>query len=445
MTLSTFEQLVADARALLDAGLGAVDAGEALRRSLRLEGDTIEAGGARFALGRGGRTLVLGGGKAAAAMAAALETILPDRIDQGLVVVKDGHRVAAGKIDVREAGHPVPDLRGVAAAADVLGMAERAGGGDLAIVLLSGGASALLSLPVDEITLDEKRAVTDHLLRAGAAIGELNTVRKHLSRIKGGRLARAAAPARTLCLIVSDVVGDPLDVIASGPTAPDPTTFADALATLARYDPDKKLPSAPRDYLREGAAGRHAETPKPGAPEFAGVHNVIVANNSDALEAVRAAAAERGYGARILSGALEGEAREAAAGHAGQVGEVRAGRPSGAPPVCLIWGGETTVTVRGAGKGGRNTECALAFAMEIDGLPSVVGLFAGTDGTDGPTDAAGAIVTGETAARAGRASLDPRAYLDRNDSYSFFEQAGGLLITGPTMTNVMDLHIVLIG
>ncbi len=445
MPFSTFEGLVADARALLDAGLGAVDAGEALRRSLRLDGDTLETDGERYALGRGGRTLVLGGGKAAAAMAAALGTILPDRIDQGLVVVKDGHRVAAGKIDVREAGHPVPDARGAAAAAAVLGMAEEAGGGDLAVVLLSGGASALLSLPVEQITLEEKRAVTGHLLRAGATIGELNTVRKHLSRIKGGRLARAAAPARTLCLIVSDVVGDPLDVIASGPTAPDSTTFSDALSVLERYDPDKKLPSGPRDYLREGESGKHPETLKPGAPELAGVHHVIVANNSDALEAVRAAAAERGYDARVVSGTLEGEAREAAAGHARKAGEVRADRPSNAPPVCLVWGGETTVTVRGAGRGGRNTECALAFAMQIEGLTNVVGLFAGTDGTDGPTDAAGAIVTGETAARARRMNLDPRTYLDQNDSYSFFEQAGGLLITGPTMTNVMALHIVLIG
>ncbi|MFQ5458475.1 MAG: glycerate kinase, partial [Myxococcota bacterium] len=308
-----------------------------------------------------------------------------------------------------------------------------------------GGASSLLSLPAGGVTLADKRAVTDRLLRSGADIRALNTVRKHLSRIKGGRLARVASPARVLGLVLSDVAGDPIDVIASGPTAPDPTTFAEARAILERYDPQDTLPAGPREHLRDGEAGKHPETPKPGDRHLCEINNVIVGNNRDALEAVRDAALERGYDARIVSGALAGEARDAAAAEALEAREARAHVRSGAAPAALLWGGETTVTVRGSGRGGRNTEAALAFAMAVDGLPDVVGLFAGTDGTDGPTDAAGAIATGETGARARGMGLDPRAFLDQNDSYSFFERAGGLLMTGPTMTNVMDVHIVLVG
>ncbi|MDP3937641.1 MAG: glycerate kinase, partial [Deltaproteobacteria bacterium] len=430
--------------ALFQAGLAAVDAGEALRRHVHFEGGVLRAGGNAYSLG-GGSTFVVGGGKAAAPMAAALEGLLGDRVSRGLVVVKDRHTVPTRKIEVREAGHPVPDARGEAAAREVLAIAQSAGSDDLLIVLLSGGASALLALPAGGVTLEEKRAVTNHLLRAGAPIQDLNSVRKHLSAIKGGRLAQAAAPARVLALILSDVVGDPLDVIASGPTAADPSTYDEALSLLSRYDPEGRLPRGPRAYLEAGAAGRHPETPKPGDRDLDGVQNFIVGSNRDALEAVEAAARVRGYEAWIRNGALEGEARDTAAVLAREVRDVSQGRPSGAEPLGFILGGETTVTVRGNGRGGRNTEFALAFALGIEGLPGAVGLFAGTDGTDGATDAAGAIVTGETAARARRLGVDPRAFLDENDSYSFFERAGGLLVTGPTMTNVMDLAIILLG
>ncbi len=444
MMLSTIEERVADARAFLQAGLAAVDAGEAIRRHLVIEGDVLHAGGNAYSLG-GGSTFVVGGGKAAAPMAAAVEGLLGDRVSRGLVAVKDWHTVPTRRIEVREAGHPVPDARGEAAAREVLAIARSAGPGDLLIVLLSGGASALLALPAMGVTLEEKRAVTDHLLRAGAPIQELNSVRKHLSAIKGGRLAQAAAPARVLALILSDVIGDPLDVIASGPTAADPTTFDEALSLLTRYDPDRRLPRGPRSRLEAGAAGGHPETLKPGDRDLGGVQNLIVGSNRDALEAVEAATRERGYEARIRAGPLEGEARDAAAALAREVREISQGRPAGAEPLGLVLGGETTVTVRGNGRGGRNTEFALAFALGIEGLPGAVGLFAGTDGTDGPTDAAGAIVTGETAARARSMGVDPRAFLDENDSYSFFERAGGLLVTGPTMTNVMDLAVILLG
>lgn len=444
MSLSITEQRVADARAIFQAGLAAVDAGAALRRHLCVEGGTLRADGASYPLGPG-RIFVLGGGKAAAAMAGALERVLGDHVARGLVVVKDRHTAPTRAIAVREAGHPVPDRRGAAAAAEILEIARAAGQDDLVVVLLSGGASALLTAPAEGISLEEKRAVTEHLLRAGASIAELNAVRKHLSAIKGGRLAQAAAPARVLALILSDVVGDPIDVIASGPTAADPTTFGEALSVLARYDPGERLPPGPRRRLARGAAGGLDETPKPGDRELARARNLVVGNNRAALEAARDAARTRGYDARIDSDAVEGEARDVAACAARRVCAIADGGIAADRPLCLMAGGETTVTVRGDGKGGRNTELALAFAMGIEGLGQVVGLFAGTDGTDGPTDAAGAIVTGETVARARRLGLDPRAFLEQNDSYSFFDRVGGLLVTGPTLTNVMDLGIVLLG
>jgi hydroxypyruvate reductase len=378
-------------------------------------------------------------------MASGLEVALEERIDGGLVAVKDGHGAPAARVEVREAGHPVPDDRSVSAAEAVLEIARGAGQGDLVIALLAGGASALLALPVEGVTLDEKRAVTDRLLRAGATIGELNAVRKHLSRIKGGRLARAAAPARVAALVLSDVVGDPIDVIASGPTAPDSSTYQDALAVLDRYDPEGSLPAPLRGFLRDGASGRHPETPKPGDRDLAGVRHVIVGRNEDALLAVRAAAEGLGYRPYVLTSHVEGEARAMARAQAAVARQVQASGEPVSPPACLLSGGETTVTVRGRGRGGRNTEMALTFALAVEGLEHVTGLFAGTDGTDGPTDAAGALVDGGTVARARKRGLDARAFLEENDSYTFFREAGGLFVTGPTLTNVMDLRIILVG
>ena len=435
------ERLTRHAESIFRAALAAVKPDALLRRMVRVEGDLLHAGESTCRLDAG-RVLVAGGGKASGAMAAALERILGDRIESGVVSVKDGHAVPTSRVRLREAGHPVPDARGVAAAGEMIALARGLREGDLLIVLLSGGGSALLTLPAAGITLEDKRRVTDHLLRRGAAIGDLNAVRKHLSLIKGGRLAQAVTAGRVLTLIISDVVGDRLDVIASGPTAPDPTTWADASAVLDRFDPSDVLPEGVRRVVREGSEGRRPETPKPGGPGFGRVQHVILGRNLDALLAARDAAHRLGFRARILSADIEGEARVVATDHARMAREER-GRDEG--PACILSGGETTVAVRGKGRGGRNTESALAFAIAAEGLDDVAGLFAGTDGTDGPTAAAGATADGGTVARARARGLDARAFLDDNDSFTFFERAGGLLRTGPTLTNVMDLRIVLAG
>jgi hydroxypyruvate reductase len=438
------ERLTRHAEVIFRAALSAVRPDTLVRRMLRVQGDRLRVGELPYTLGAG-RVLVAGGGKASGAMAAALEGVLDDRIDVGVVAVKDGHTVPTSRVRLREAGHPVPDARGVAAAEAMISLAHSAREGDLLIVLLSGGGSALLTLPTEGITLEDKRRVTDHLLRAGAAIGDLNAVRKHLSRIKGGRLAQAVPAGRVLTLILSDVVGDRLDVIASGPTSPDPTTWSAAMAVLDRFDPARTLPENVRRVIRDGLEGHRPETPKPGAPGFGHVQNVILGHNVDALSAARDVAESLGFHTRILSPDIEGEAREVAADHARTAREIREKGTPLALPACILSGGETTVTVRGNGKGGRNTESALAFAIAAEGLPGAAGLFAGTDGTDGPTDAAGAIADGGTVARARAQGLDPRAFLENNDSYTFFDRAGGLLRTGPTLTNVMDLRIVLVG
>jgi len=302
-----------------------------------------------------------------------------------------------------------------------------------------------LTLPAPGLTLADLQEVTDLLLRVGATIGELNAVRKHLSQLKGGDLARRAAPAAVIGLILSDVVGDPLDVIASGPTAPDPTTFADAWVVLERYGLTSSVPAPVRQHLQAGRAGLLPETPKPGDPLFDRVQNVVVAGNRLAAEAAVTAAQAQGLDALLLSTFVEGEARQVARVAAALAKEVArpADRPSVAGPVqrpaCLVWGGETTVTVRGRGTGGRNQELALAAALAMDGLPDVLLVALGTDGTDGPTDAAGAVATGETVARARAQGMDPVAYLDDNNSYAFFEGLGDLIRTGPTGTNVNDL------
>jgi glycerate-2-kinase len=316
---------------------------------------------------------------------------------------------------------------------------KEADGQTLVICMISGGGSALLAAPHEGITLPEKQQITQLLLRAGANIQELNTVRKHISRVKGGRLAELAYPARILSLILSDVIGDRLDVIASGPTAPDPTTFQDALGVIGRYDLADKIPEKVLGILMRGARGEIPETPKEKSQAFERVENIIVGSNKKAIEIAEREAAKRGYQVTILSSELQGEAREVGGWLARKAMAMRDGSK-----ICLISGGETTVTVKGSGLGGRNMELALAFAQEIKGMRGITFLSAGTDGTDGPTDAAGAIVDGETITRAEAAGHSPEAYLENNDSYHFFKVAGGLFLTGPTGTNVMDLQIVLI-
>jgi glycerate-2-kinase len=313
----------------------------------------------------------------------------------------------------------------------------------LIVTLISGGGSALLVAPQDGISLADKQRTTSLLLNAGVDIGELNTVRKHLSRVKGGRLAEAAFPATVVSLILSDVIGDRLDVIASGPTAADPTTFGEALGIFERYRLSEAVPPPVMELLRRGDRGDIPETPKAGSLFLDRIENIIVGSNRQALEAAARSARELGFTVEILSAELTGEAREVGRQLARQA-LAAASSKAGNAGHCLLAGGETTVTVRGQGKGGRNMELALAFAIEIEGLPGITLLSAGTDGTDGPTEAAGAIVDGGTVARAREKGLDPREYLDNNDSYTFFKTCGGLLVTGATGTNVMDLQIVLI-
>lgn len=430
------ETLRRDVEALQRAALAAVEPAAAVHRQVRREGDELIAADVTYPLNRYEKVYLLAIGKAAVPMAAAVVALLGDRLDGGVVVTKYGHGQAGGytlppKIEVIEAGHPVPDVNSVRGAQAVVALTRRATERDLVLCLLSGGGSALLTLPAEGFTLEEQRALTEALLRSGATIQELNTVRKHWSQVKGGNLARLVAPATLLTLVLSDVIGDSLEVIASGPTVPDPTTVADARAVLARYgvQPSRPLP--------------FQETPKPGDPVFSRVQHVIVGSNRLAALAAVEEARRLGYHALLLGTYLEGEAREVGKVAAALAKSMLAHSDPLPPPACLVWGGETTVTVKGSGVGGRNQELALAAAIALDGWRGAVVATLATDGTDGPTDAAGAIVTGETVAQARALGLDPLAALAANDSYTFFDRLGALVRTGPTGTNVNDLLFIL--
>lgn len=393
--------------------------------------------------------LLVSFGKAAAPMAkAALEEVPPDAPVRGIVLTKHEHTqgfLFPGSIEVFEAGHPIPDEAGHLAASRVLELLEEADAGTFVLYLISGGGSALLSDPVDGINLADKQKATGLLLRSGATINELNAVRKHVSRVKGGRLAKAAYPAYGISLILSDVIGDSLDVIASGPTAPDPTTYDDAIAIVKKYKLVETMPQSVMAHLNAGSLGAVPDTPKKVDPVFGNIENIIIANNQRATEAARQRAFERGFVAVAPANNIQGEARIIAErfARAAISTKMRLQVP-GRQSMCFVYGGETTVTVKGDGTGGRNTELALAFAREISGIDGITFISGGTDGTDGPTDAAGAIVDGSTIPNARAKGLDPEDYLDRNDSYTFFKETGGLVITGPTGTNVMDLYIALI-
>jgi hydroxypyruvate reductase len=424
------------------AALAAVEPGAAVQRHVQREGDELVITGRRYDLTAVDKVWVVGGGKAACAMTAALYALLGERIEGGLVVTKYGHTDQAldtGPVEVVEAGHPVPDEAGVGGArrlsALLTGTSER----DLVLVVLSGGGSALLTLPAPGLSLSDLQETTRLLLRSGATIVEVNAVRKHLSQIKGGELARRIAPAHAVSLILSDVVGDPLDVIASGPTSPDPTTYSDACDVLGRYGLSERVPEMVQGRLGAGLKGSLPETPKPGETLFQRVQQVIVGGNRLAAEAAVEMARVRGFNALLLSTFVEGEAREVARVAGAMIRELACHDAPVARPACLVWGGETTVTLRGQGMGGRNQELALAAAIGMEGLPGVLLAALGTDGTDGPTDAAGAVATGDTVARARALGLDPTAYLSDNDSYRFFDKLGDLIRIGPTGTNVNDL------
>lgn len=431
---------------LIEAALNAVDPREAVRRFVQVTGDTLRVAEREYSLGQFDRVFVVGAGKASARMAAAVEELLNDRIERGLVITKrrQGSAQPGGRIEIVEAGHPTPDEAGWRAAQKMEAMLDPLGERDLVICLISGGGSALLALPAEGVELADLQQLTDHLLRGGATINEMNCVRKHLSRVKGGQLARLAHPATVVSLILSDVVGNPLDVIASGPTAPDSTTFADAWAVLERYNLTDRVSDGIRDRLRAGLAGDVPDTPKEGDPIFDSVQNVIVGSNALAAGAAAEAARRQGCNAVVLSTYVEGEAREVGKVLAAVAKEcASAGRPV-PRPACIVAGGETTVTVSGQGTGGRNQELALAAAIALEGWRGVAVVTLATDGGDGPTGAAGAFVTGNTVRRAREQGMDPRAFLWDNDSYAFFRALDDLVITGQTGTNVNDLTFILV-
>lgn len=433
-----------DAIDIFKAGLNTVRPDRAIVNHCRINGNHLIVGKKQYNLNQYGHIFVVGAGKATATMAKAIEQLLGNRIHQGSIIVKYNHTLKLNRIRVHEAGHPVPDENGVTGTKDILKLVRRASSKDLVICLISGGGSALMPFPVKGISLTDKKTATNILLECGARIHEINTLRKHLSGIKGGQLARAAAPATILTFILSDVIGDDLEVIASGPTAPDPTTFADCLKIINLYGLAKKMPSNIIHHFKLGMASKQMETPKPNDSFFKNVYNFIIASNREAIYGAQSCANKLGYNSLILSSMIEGESREAARIHSAIAREIIKSANPIPPPACLISGGETTVTLKGSGKGGRNQEFALAAATELDREGKIVVLSGGTDGTDGPTDAAGAVSDTTTILRANIEKMDPMAYLKNNDSYHFFKRLNDLLITGPTQTNVMDLRIILV-
>ena len=432
---------------ILSAALQAVDPYEAVLTHLKRDGETISAGGQVYDLASVSNIYVVGAGKAGEPMCRAISSLLGSKLTAGLVVVKDGYERHPGSrpqsdIEILTAGHPVPDARSVKAAQRISVLLQQTEPEDLVICLISGGGSALLTDPVPGISLEELQNLTKALLASGANINQINTLRKHLDRVKGGKLARLAAPARMLTLILSDVVGSPLDVIASGPTVPDPSTYVDATEILQRYELEQNIPASISRHLEQGRQGMYPETPKPGEPFFNRVQNIVIGSNRQAAEAGTLQAQSEGYHTLLLTTFLQGEAR--------QVGRVLAAiacqiNTSGQPiprPACVVAGGETTVTLRGDGLGGRNQELALGAVEEMDGIPAAALVTLASDGGDGPTDAAGAVVTGETLSRARDLGLRPGDFLARNDAYNFFDPLGDLLRTGPTYTNVNDLSFL---
>lgn len=415
-----------------------------IRSKVILTGDMLKIDGEEFQLSNFRRIFVVGGGKASGSMAEALEEILANRIETGVIVIPRGtsSQFATGRVVLHESSHPIPDKDSVAGATKILSLAGQAGEDDLVICLISGGGSSLMTMPCQGVSLDDKRRITEMLLRSGSTINEINAVRKHISGFKGGMLAKQAYPATLISLILSDVIGDNLDVIASGPTVADSSTFKDAVDILERYSLWDKTPDSVRRILIDGATGSVPETPKLGDRVFEKVHNIIIGSNRLASLAAVQELRRRGMNTLFLTSFMEGEARDVGLALAALAREVSASGNPVAKPAALVMGGETTVTVSGSGVGGRNQEIALSAAMKIDGMDGAVIASASTDGVDGPTDAAGAIVDGNTIAQARRLSLDARDHLRNNDSYSFFSKLGQLILTGPTGTNVNDLSII---
>lgn len=434
-----------DAITIFQAAVQAVQPQHLLPQHIRQKGDVLHLGDQSFPLNKVKNIYIIGAGKAAAAMARETELILGESISGGIVVTKYDHGLPLQTVRCLEAGHPIPDEAGIRAGEEIVQLLKNAGEGDLVIALISGGASALLVDCPLQTSLAGVQQVFSQLLACGAAIDEMNTVRKHLSPgIKGGQLAKSAYPAALVSFLLSDVPGDRLDIIASGPTVPDPSTFKDAWYILEKYNLVHSLPASIANHLSEGVQHVIPDTPKPGDPIFSKTHTFLIGSNHLALEAARAKAVQLGYHVSILSETLSGEARVKAAELVQKLLDYEGPRPA-----CLLLGGETTVTLRGQGLGGRNQEFALAALValknnQVDGDQFPLILSAGTDGTDGPTTAAGAFIDKTTLESAKKKKLLPQEFLDNNDSYNFFRQAGGLITTGPTHTNVMDVVVVLI-
>ena len=433
---------------IFHAGVEAVNPYRLVLEAVRLDDRSLKIENISYDLNHFKNIIVIGAGKATAPMAQAIESILGRFITDGRIIVKYGHAAKLKRIKVMEASHPVPDEAGVKGTEEIIRMLKQADEDTLVICLISGGASALLVSPAPRITLGDKKIVTELFLKAGASIEELNTVRKHLSKVKGGRLAQIAYPATVVTLMLSDVIGDRLDVIASGPTVPDPTTFQNAMAAIEKYSLKDRLPAKVLKLLMQGVKRKIKDTPKGDESFFKKTKAVVIGSLKHAIASAREKAISLGFSAEVVTDELRGEARDAARYLAARAVEVQNSLSKGAKPCCLISGGETTVTVKGNGLGGRNQELSLAFAMEIEGIKGIAMLSADTDGIDGPTDAAGAIVDGNTTALAREFDIIPEIYLENNNSYNFFKRLDSVskrsyhLITGPTGTNVMDMQII---
>ena len=441
------DKLHRDVLAAMDEALAAADPARIIRKHLRLDGQTLRADKLRFPLKAFRRIFVIGGGKASGYMAEEVEKLVGKWITRGLVIIPDYLRPGpqGRRIRYHAATHPIPTLKGMAGVLAMLDLVGNVSRDDMVIVLLSGGASALMPLPAQGMSLKDEARVTALLLKSGANIEEINTVRKHLSQVKGGRLASRLYPATVLSLIISDVVGDKLEAIASGPTAPDPTTYYDAKQVLQKYHLWLRIPDRARKVITDGLAGSIPDTPKRRDKAFRQVRNLIVGNNRESCLAAAEAMTKAGYRTQTLSLQFIGEAREAGRIFGAIARDIRDNALAYAPPVALVAGGETTVTVRGKGKGGRNQELVLSAAAKIDGSDGiVVGSFA-TDGIEGQTNAAGALADGTTVMRGLKLAMYPEQYLRNNDSYHYFSKLKDLVITGPTGTNVSDIMILAVG
>ncbi len=437
------KQLRRDALSIYNSALQAVDPIYCIKQMCTLENNIFTIKKSNYNLSEFKKIIVIGVGKASASMANALESVLGNRITSGCIITKYGHGKPLKRIETMEAAHPVPDDAGVSGAKKLQQLVKTADEKTLVVSLISGGGSALTPFPADGITLLDKQKTTSELLRCGATIHEINTIRKHLSKFKGGWLAKSVFPATMINLILSDVVGDDLSVIASGPGVPDATTYKECLDIIEKFDIKNKLPNQVLDHLKKGTNGLISETPKPGDPVFKNIHHEIIANNMTALLCARKKAISLGYNSLILSSVIEGESKEVAKVHTSIAREIIATGHPIKPPACVLTGGETTVTLKRDGKGGRSQEFALACAEHIRDLKHTIILSCGTDGSDGPTDAAGAMVDYTTINRALNLNLNPESHLKGNNAYPFFEQLGDLIKTGPTLTNVMDLQISL--